>query len=69
MENMYQIEKTLAKYDFLGFYVIPNLATTFILSNCITGLLKYNYPEWEFLDDLKELKKLPIFVTIFKRKS
>ena len=48
-------EKTLARCDFIGFYVIPNLATIFIITYWIMGLLKYNYPEWEFVDDLNAL--------------
>ena len=58
-------EKTLARCDFIGFYVIPNLAATFIVIYWIMGLLKYNFPEWEFVDDLNEWEILPSFQVRF----
>ena len=54
-------EKLLARCDFIGHNVIPTLAIIFIVTYWIMGLLKYNYPEWEFLDDLDEWELLPSF--------
>merc|ERR1712013_349597 len=52
LEEINSNEITLARCDFIGYYVIPNLAGIFITSYWIIGLLKYNYPDFEFLDHL-----------------
>ena len=53
--------------DFIGHYVIPNLAGIFITSYWIIGILKYNYPDFEFLDHLYDWEILPTSqVGIFK---
>ena len=54
-------EALLAKCDYIGHNVIPSLAISFVVCYWILGLLKYNFPEWGFIDDLHELDILPTF--------
>ena len=54
-------EELLARCNFFGNFVIPCFALLFVLTYWIIGLLKYNYPEGEFVDDLRELELLPTF--------
>ena len=54
-------EQLLARCNFFGHYVIPTFALLFVLTYWVAGLLKYNYPEGEFVDDLRHLEILPKF--------
>ena len=54
-------ESLLATCDYIGHNVIPTFAIMFIVIYWIMGLLKYNYPEWGFVDDLHQWDILPTF--------
>ena len=54
-------ESLLATCDYIGHNVIPTFAIMFIVFYWIMGLLKYNYPEWGFVEDLHNLDILPTF--------
>ena len=59
-------EQLLARCNFFGHFVIPCFALLFVLTYWIAGLLKYNYPEGEFVDDLRHLELLPTFQVCIK---
>ena len=39
-------EKKLKFADYMGFTVIPTFASAFIAGYFITGMMKYNSPDW-----------------------
>ena len=39
-------EVKLAKADYIGFTVIPTLATIFVTSYWVIGMMKYHSPDW-----------------------
>ena len=59
-------EELLARCNFFGNFVIPCFALLFVFTYWVVGLLKYNYPEGEFVDNLRELELLPTFEVSIK---
>ena len=59
-------EELLARCNFFGNFVIPCFALLFVFTYWVVGLLKYNYPEGEFVDDLRDLELLPTFEVSMK---
>ena len=39
-------EVKLAKADYIGFTVIPTLASMFVTCYWVVGMMKYNSPDW-----------------------
>ena len=54
-------ERLLVKCDWIGHKVIPILATIFVASYWMLGLLKYYDPNLEFLENLHEWEIVPSF--------
>ena len=54
-------EALLSKCDYIGHKVIPTLALIFIGGYWLIGLLKYIYPNWEFLDDVHKWEIFPTY--------
>jgi predicted regulator of amino acid metabolism with ACT domain len=44
--NLTPNERKLKRADFMGFTVIPTIASTFIAGYWIIGMIKYNSPDW-----------------------
>ena len=45
-------EKKLERADFIGFTVIPSIASCFIAGYWIIGMMKYYSPDWSAYDGL-----------------
>ena len=50
--NLAANEKKLGRADFIGFTVIPTLASCFIAGYWILGMMKYYSPDWSAYQDL-----------------